>query len=268
MRSSQLFYESVGSGEPLVLLHAGVADCSMWDEQVAAFAPRYRVIRFDAQGFGRSAAASEPETRADDVYGLLRTLEVGQAHVIGLSMGGGAAVDFALSYPEMVGALIAAAPGLSGFSPSDPASVEWIDEQEQRQAVLLEAGDLDGAAQVDLEIWLAGPLRSLGDMDSGLIERLRPMARLALARQPERARTPQIDPPALARLDQIDTPTLVMIGDSDVPFVLEVADILVERIRGAQKKVFANTAHMINMERPAEFNRAVLEFLAAHPLTV
>jgi 3-oxoadipate enol-lactonase len=220
MRSSRLFYESVGSGEPLVLLHAGVADGSMWDEQVAAFAPRYRVIRFDAQGFGRSAAASEPETRADDLYELLRTLEVGRAHVLGLSMGGGAAVDFAVSYPGMVGALICAASGLSGYEPSDPSAVEWMDEQEQRQAVLLEAGDLDGAAQVDLEIWLAGPLRSLADMDPGLIERLRPMARLALARQSERARTPQIDPSAFARLDQINAPTLVMIGDGDVPFVL------------------------------------------------
>jgi 3-oxoadipate enol-lactonase len=267
VRSSQVFYESVGSGEPLVLLHAGIADSTMWEEQVAAFAPRYRVIRFDAQGFGRSAASSEPDTRADDLYELLRTLEVARAHVIGLSMGGAAALDFAVSYPAMVGALIAAAPGLSGYSPSDPSSVEWMDEREQQQAALLESGDLDGATEIDLEIWLAGPSRSLGSLDGVLIERLRPMARLARVRQSERARTPQIDPPAFARLDQITAPTLVMLGDSDVPFLLEVAEILVERIPNAHKKVFANTAHMINLERPAEFNQAVLEFLAAHPLT-
>jgi pimeloyl-ACP methyl ester carboxylesterase len=78
-----------------VLLHAGIADSSTWDEQVAAFAARYRVIRFDAQGFGRSPVAVEPKTRAQDVFDLLHVLGVGKAHVLGLSMGGGPAVDFA-----------------------------------------------------------------------------------------------------------------------------------------------------------------------------
>jgi pimeloyl-ACP methyl ester carboxylesterase len=89
----------------------------------------------------------------------------------------------------------------------------------------------------------------------------------SLARQAERTSAPHIDPPAAERLGQISAPTLVLVGDSDVPMVLEIADLLVDQIHGVTKHVFADTAHMVNMERPDEFNRVVLEFLAAHTLT-
>jgi pimeloyl-ACP methyl ester carboxylesterase len=262
-----LVYESVGSGEPVLLLHAGVADMRMWDAQVEAFAPTHRVIRFDAQGFGQSPAAAEPATRADDIHELLRSLDVPKAHVIGVSMGGAAAIDFAVAYPELVGTLVPVAAGLSGYEPGDPALVEWIEEREARQDALLADGDVDGATELDLEIWLAGPPRRVADMDQALVERLRPMARLARARRPERARTPQLDPPALGRLGAIQAPTLVMVGDCDVPLILDIADVIAQRIFSARKLVFRDTAHMINMERPAAFNQAVLEFVGAHPLS-
>ncbi len=270
MRPSPLYCESVGSGEsgePLVLIHSAIADARSWDEQVSVFSERYRAIRYDAQGFGRSPAAVEPATRADDLYELLRTLGIERAHLVGVSNGGGTALDFAILYPRMVGALVPVAAGLSGYKPSSPAMVEWLDEQDQRQEALIEAGDLDAATLIDLEVWVAGPPRRLQDIDPGLTERVRLMARLALARQAERSPAPQIDPPAAGRLDQIKAPTLVLVGDSDVPMYLEIADLLVEQIPGATKHVFADTAHMVNMERPDEFNRVVLEFLAAHPLT-
>jgi pimeloyl-ACP methyl ester carboxylesterase len=174
----------------------------------------------------------------------------GQPRVlVGVSNGGATALDFAVLYPRMVGALVPVAPGLSGYRPSSPSMVEWADHQEQRQDALTEAGDLDAAALIDLEVWLAGPPRRLPDIDAGLTERVRLMARHALARQAERAPTPQIDPPAARRLDQIKAPTLVLVGDSDVPMVLEIADLLVDQIRGATKHVFVDSAHMLNMER-------------------
>src|SRR5712691_428055 len=101
MRSSPLYFESVGSGEPLVLIHAAVADLRMWDEQVSAFAEKYRVIRYDAQGFGKSPAAVDPMPRAEDLHELLRTLGIGRAHLVGVSNGGSTALDFAILYPRM-----------------------------------------------------------------------------------------------------------------------------------------------------------------------
>jgi 3-oxoadipate enol-lactonase len=266
VRRSPLYFESVGTGEPVVFIHAGIADCRMWGDQVEAFATRYRVIRFDAQGFGRSPSIAEPSTRADDIYELLRSLEIERAHLIGVSMGGAAAVDFALTHPFMVGALVPVGAGLSGYVPHDPALVEWEDEQERRQEAALARGDIEAATDIDLEVWLAGPKRRLEDMDARLRERLRPMAREALARQAERTRAPQIDPPAARRLDQVRAPTLVMVGDCDVPLVLDIADLMAARIPAARKWIVHNAAHMLNMERPEEFNRVVFEFLQIHPL--
>jgi pimeloyl-ACP methyl ester carboxylesterase len=266
MRPSRLYYESVGSGEPLVLIHAAIADTRMWDEQVEAFSARYRVIRYDAQGFGQSPAAVEPATRAEDLAELLRTLGISRAHLVGVSNGGSTAVDFAVLFPRMVGGLVPVAAGLSGYKASDPSLVEWLDQQDQRQEALLDLGDLDAATQIDLEVWLAGPPRRLQDTDAGLIDRLRPIARLALARRAERAPTPQIDPPAAERLDEVSAPTLVLVGECDVPLLLEISEVLAQRIPNATRYVFADTAHMVNMERPQEFNQRVLDFLAAHPL--
>ena len=109
-----------------MLIHAAIADLRMWDAQVAAFAEKYRVIRYDAQGFGQSPAAVEPATRADDLYELLRTLGIERAHLVGVSNGGSTALDFAILYPRMVGALLPVASGLSGYKPSSPSIVAWL----------------------------------------------------------------------------------------------------------------------------------------------
>ncbi len=110
-----LYYESIGAGETLLLIHAGIADSRMWDQQVEEFSKHYRVIRLDVQGFGKSPAAEQPVTRAQELCDLLRSLDVERAHVVGVSMGGAAAIDFAVQHPEMVGALIPVAAGVSGF---------------------------------------------------------------------------------------------------------------------------------------------------------
>lgn len=257
-----LYYESIGSGEPIVLIHAGIADATMWDDNFGPLAEQHRVIRFDAQGFGRSPAAAEPNTRARDIHDLLQALEVPRAHLVGVSMGGGAAIDFALEYPRMVGCLIPVAAGLSGFQFHDP----WMEEEEAHEEAAIQRGDVDAAAEVNLRVWLAGPGRRYEGMNPDLVERVRRMARHALVRSAERARTPQLDPPAVARVNEITAPTLVIVGDHDVQFVQVVADVLAERIRGARKHVFNDAAHMLNMEWPEEFNRSVLDFVAAHPL--
>src|SRR5260370_24598631 len=268
MRAAPLFHESVGSGDPMVLLHAGagVADSRMWDDQVEAFSKKYRVVCFDAQGFGRSPASVEPVPRAEDLYDLLHTLEISKAHLIGVSMGGAAAVDFTVCHPEMVGSLVLVASGLSGYAARDPALVGWLDPQEERQEKALARGDLDTATQIHLETWLAGPRRSLEDVDQTLRERVRPMARDALTLHTSRTRAPGIDPPAVRQVDQVRAPTFVLVGEYDVPVVTEIADELAARIPGSRKRVFLSAAHMLNMERPAEFNKAVLEFLEAYPL--
>jgi 3-oxoadipate enol-lactonase len=263
----QPYYESVGTGEPLVLWHAGIADLRMWDAQVEPFAQRYRVIRLDAQGFGRSPAAAEPTTRAQELFDFLTGLGIDRAHLIGVSAFGAAVIDFAVEHPTLVHTLMPVASGLSGHTPRDKAIWQWLDAQDALLDEALEHGDVDTATDIDLRVWLAGPRRRLVDMDPHLRERARAMARLAEERGAERKPTPALDPPAAARLHTITAPTLVMVGEEDPPPMLEMANAIVSGIPGAQKIVFPDTAHMIPMERPDDFNRAVLDFLQRHPMT-
>jgi 3-oxoadipate enol-lactonase len=167
----------------------------------------------------------------------------------------------------MLGALVLVASGVSGHTPHDPANWAWLDAQDALEVEAIDRGDFDAAAQIMMRVWVAGPGRRVEDLDTRLRERAWEMAKLAEERDLERKPTPPIDPPAAGRLSMVTAPTLVMWGDADPAPIEEMAETLVGGIAGAQRLVFEDTAHLIPMERPAEFNRAVLEFLERHPLS-
>ena len=266
MAGPAVYYESLGSGEPLVLLHAAVADSRQWDDQFTAFAERYRVIRYDMQGFGRTPPAAQPVRRADELYALLRALDIPRAHLVGVSNGGATAIDFTILYPTMVGALIPVAPGLSGFEPVDRSVVQAMLEQDELERAAVTRGDFTAATQISMDTWLAGEGRQLEDIDPVLRARVAGMTRHALECSTRRNPTPQLEAGAAPRLGEIDVPTLVLVGDREVPLVRATVDCAVQSIPGARKYEFTNAAHWLNVEHPSEFNRVVLDFLAAHPL--
>ena len=256
VNGARLYYEAVGAGHPLVLLHAGIADGRMWDDQVAAFAERYRVVRYDARGFGRSGAASGSFSPRADLAALLAALGIERAHLVGLSMGGALAIDVAQEYPELVSALVLAAARPGGLAPSKALRDGWAAVENA-----FAAGDVAGAVELELRMWVDGPGRTPAQVDPAVRERVREMDAALLA-LPDEGEPEPLDPPAVERLDEIAVPTLVIVGDADQPDVLAGTDVLVEGIPGARKAVIPNTAHVPNMERPAEFNRLVLDFLA------
>ena len=127
VNGARLYYEVAGSGPPLVLLHGSFLDTRMWDDQIEVLAEQCRTIRYDARGHGRSAPPSgQPYARSDDLKALLEFLEVGHASLLGLSMGGGVAVNFAVTYPKSADALILVDVGVAGF-PMSAEYVGWID---------------------------------------------------------------------------------------------------------------------------------------------
>jgi len=120
VNGTRIYYETAGSGHPLVLIHGYTLDTRMWDDQFETFAQHYQVIRYDMRGFGKSAfPTDENYTHPDDLRALLEHLEIEHAHILGLSMGGGTAIDFALTYPEVADALISADSILEGFQWQD-----------------------------------------------------------------------------------------------------------------------------------------------------
>jgi 3-oxoadipate enol-lactonase len=256
VNGTRLYYEVAGAGHPLVLNHAGVADSRMWDLQFGVFSQHYKVIRWDSRGYGRSAMPSGPYSGRGDLYALLRYLRVEKAHVLGLSMGGLAAIDFALEHPDMVTALIPVASALGGYQP--PASPIWTEVQ-----AALKQGDIARAAELQVRRWVDGPNRRPDQVDPGVRDKVLQMTTNAYSSTTEQGNHLPLDPPAIGRLKEIKAPTLVMVGDQDEPYMSDIAERLATGIQGAKKLVISGVAHMLNMEQPDEFNRVVLDFLAS-----
>ena len=258
INGAPLYYEVAGEGYPLVLIHAGVADSRMWDGHFEVFARQYRVVRYDWRGAGKSTVPARPFAMHEELGELLKHLGIARAHVVGISYGGQIALDFTLAHPEMVEKLVLVAAGPSGDKPA----LEQIAYGEAEDAAL-EAGDLDGATEITLRTWVDGPKRQPGEVDPAVRERVRVMQRAAYEiPAPDGADTIELDPPAIGRLSEVKAPTLVMVGDYDLQPKVEQARWLANEIAGAQLAVFEGVAHMVNMEKPEEFNQQVLAFLS------
>jgi pimeloyl-ACP methyl ester carboxylesterase len=234
----------------------------MWDDQFEAFARHYRVIRYDARGFGRSSQPPEAYAHRRDLYALLKLLAIDSAYLIGLSGGGRIAIDFTLEHPAMVDALVAVGPGLSGFlwpEQPDPLAVEM--------RAAFERGDQARAVELSLQLWTDGRGRTPEQVNPAVRERIRAMTAhlftLPDAEVPEEV----LVPPAVGRLAEIRTPTLGIVGENDLEPIMQIVELLTTSIPGAKKVVIPDAGHHPNMEHPALFNQAVLEFLPRDAMT-
>ena len=264
LNGTTLYYEVAGEGHPLVLIHGGLVDHHLWDDQFAAFAQHYKVIRYDMRGFGQSGlvkVGDAPPSYRADLYALLKYLGIEKAYVLGLSMGGGLAIDFTLEYPKMVDALIPVAAGVSGLKAEDADSAEQQADNEIEAAFT--SGDIPRAIELTLRFWTDGPKRTPEQTDPIVREKVKAMTASNCARSDDEDAPNSIplEPPAIARLGEISVPTLIIYGDADVRGIIKIADILHKGIPNAKVAVIPNTAHHLNMEQPAEFNRIVLDFL-------
>ena len=263
IEGAQLYYETAGKGPWLVFLHAGIADRRMWDDQWTACAAYFHLLRYDMRGFGRSPMTTGAFSNRQDLYRLLQFLGIESAHFIGCSMGGMTLIDFAIEHLEMVNSLVAVSAAVSGFLPVGQPPQQIFDLITTRKE-----GHFDRAAELQVQIWADGFKRG-GPADPGVRERVRRMSLEALANQAEFLRPTgflmeePLQPPAIERLGQLDVPALVIAGDLDDDNNLLAADLLADRIPRARKEIIHGTAHLPNLEKPAEFNRLVLEFLQA-----
>ncbi|HEY4721572.1 MAG TPA: alpha/beta hydrolase, partial [Anaerolineae bacterium] len=176
--------------------------------------------------------------------------------VLGPSMGGAIAIDFTLTNPKRVAALIPVAAGLGGYQFDAAPALQT----EMRAAY--DRGDKARAAEISLQMWTDGPNRTPDQVDPLVRERIRAMT-LHMFNLPDADQDyrQQLDPPAVLRLKEIHVPTLFVVGDQDVRGILDIADLIVKDVPGARMAIIPGTAHHLNMEKPAEFNQIVLDFL-------
>lgn len=258
VNGTTLSYEVAGAGSALVLIHAGIADSRMWDGLFERWARSHRVVRYDLRGFGRSGRASGAFALRDDLYGLLDTVGIDRAAVLGISFGGSVALDFALTYPDRVTALVLTAARPGGLPPTPDLTEVWEAEEDA-----LARGDLDAANEVDLRAWVDGPQRMPDQVDPAVRARMREMNQLVLERQAaETDAEPQpLDPPAVERLSELRVPTLVVVGALDRPGTLAGTERLADGIPGARRVVIPGAAHMVPLEWPDQFGDLIEAFL-------
>ncbi len=219
----------------------------------------FTVIRSDHRGFGESADPVAPHSVHGDALAVLDAAGIERAAVVGASLGGQAALDLTLAAPERVWALVAVAATPSGWthSPDHLAMFDEIDDAWESEGV-------DAANELELRMWVDGADRGPLESDPRVRRTISRLNRELIERQGSFTVEPTpLEPPAIGRLGEVSAPVLVVTGAHDQPSVLAGAAALAEGT-GAETAVIAATAHVPNLERPEEFDAAVVPFLERH----
>jgi pimeloyl-ACP methyl ester carboxylesterase len=251
---SALPHDEAGSGPAIVLLHAGIADRSMWAELLEPLAAAgHRVVAFDLPGFGEAEPAPGEQAPWLDVLSAMDALSIERAALVGNSFGGAVALRVALVAPERVSALaLISAPGVE-FEPSAQLRAAWDAEEAP-----LDRGDTEAAVAAVVEAW------TLPDAPQELRGRVAAMQRRIFEVQagitePTEGPDPAEEHPEL--LAGLDIPVLVAAGEHDMPDFLDAAEQLAQTLPRAQRAVIAGAGHLAPLETPAVFRELLLGFL-------
>jgi pimeloyl-ACP methyl ester carboxylesterase len=258
VNGTRLYYEILGFGQVLVLIHGFSLDCRQWNDQIEFFSKYFKVIAYDLRGFGRSATPTDAKySHAEDLKALLDHLGIGKAHILGHSYGGRVSIAFAILYPDRTLSMIGADPALEGFDSDDPDTQELF-------TLIGEVWNTGPKSGVEAakKLWynfkpmelalnnptVSGPLRKIIDDYSGWHWINEDMY------QP-------LNPPAIEQLPRIKSPVLLLIGELNQSIYHLVSDFMMENIANSKREFIIDTAHMSNMEDPDQFNSKLLKFL-------
>jgi len=251
----EMNYELSGQGECLVLIHGFGDNMGMWYNQTPEFAKRYRVLTYDVRGFGKTEKGEQPysiELLAEDLCQLLATLEIESACILGFSMGGRIALEFALTYPQMVTGLILSNTGVEAFPKRE------MEKHREIMKSLLQQGDIE----IISKIMTKGSFsRDFSEKNPEAYQRCKeirmqndPSEYLAIMEAIDEALDAPID------LGRIQCPVLITTGENDILMGPDVAEYMQKRISAAELKVLP-TGHVAPIEAPEDFNRIVLNFI-------
>jgi pimeloyl-ACP methyl ester carboxylesterase len=250
----KLYYETTGSGdETVVLVHDGLVHGDIWDNQFPVFGERYRVIRYDRRGYGRSPKPEKPYSSVDDLLRVFAFLEIDRAVLVGMSAGGGLIVDFTLEYPDKVSALVVVGGVVSGFGYSDHmwtrggrlTAADYSDPDKLLRYFTKE-DPYEIAPQnvaVKEKLWLL-----MKDYPQNI-----DFTKNRLQTQPERQ--------AIDILHEIQVPAFIVVGEFDIPDVFVHAGAIESGIPLAQKTIIRDAGHLVPLEQPESFNEQVFTFL-------
>lgn len=245
-----LYYEVVGKGHPVVLLHSGGADLRVWTFVAPLLAKHYKVVTYDGRGCGQSPSPLEHTNYVEDLLSLLDHLGLEKATIIGHSLGGYIATEFALNYPERVSNLVLVGPSLLGFNYSQEfnAYMNKINEA---------APDIEKMIEISLSgslyhFVMAGPHRNL------LIQMQEDYFKRILKWPAFKMIWPK--PPAIERLEELTADTLFIISEKDSQDNLRVADCF-RRLPKVHFAEIPNADHMVMLTHPEDLYHYITGFM-------
>lgn len=257
--SAELYAETFGKGAPFLMLHAGIADSRMWNNEFEYFAETHRVIRYDMRGYGRSEPAEGEFTHLLDLLAVLDALNIDEPMVVmGCSIGAQLAVDLALEHPSRVKALILVGGGVTGLEDDGPESPKFAEAEQAWKD-----GDIQRTAEIETQIWFDGNGRSAQQVDQAMRRLAVEMNTQALSYESRKlgTRLPNLPRPSLSRLSEIKVPVLLILGAQDEASVGNAAAYMLKHVPTARRAVMQDAAHLANLDHPAVFRGLVKDFL-------
>jgi len=258
-KNASIYYEKKGSGDPILLVHGGFLEHTMWDPQIADLSKEHTVISIDLPGHGQSTGDTSILIK-DVILTVLDSLGINKTSIGGLSLGSAVVQDFVIGYPQRVNKAIFVASGINGYDRKfkiDSLSMSWYNPM--RDA--LERGDTAAAARIFTKSWCIGLFRDSSEMKQSARDYVYTTT-LENMREHKVMGWPRFtEPPAMENIDKISVPVLIIDGNKDLPFIKTASDYLEKTIKGSKRITIPNTAHMPNLEEPELFNKYVLEFL-------
>jgi pimeloyl-ACP methyl ester carboxylesterase len=250
--------EVVGSGDPVVFLHANVCDSRMWRAQLDGVGANNKAIAYDRRGFGETRAEKEDFSAVADLMAVIDAMANGTSTIlVGCSQGGRIAVDAALRHPSKIRALVLIAPTVTGapeaiYPPEIKGVMARLKEAEQ-------VGDLDQVNAIKARLFLDGPLAPEGRVTGQARRLFLDMNAIALRSPPTGA---DFDvAPAFHRLGEISAPSLVIWGDLDFPHVQERSRQVATMMSNGSGHELTGAAHLPSLERPADITGLLAEFI-------
>lgn len=256
-----LYYEEMGKGEPVIFVHGHSLTHRMWDEQFAAFAGKYRAIRYDLRGYGASSPQTENEqfTHVEDLVKLMDVLHIKKAHIVGLSLGGYIGADMLGWFPERIQSVVLASGNVrQSPGPSEPMGKEEAQKRDAEIAALKKKG-----VEVMKREWLEGLIKSGGTQRERMRKPLTEMISAWDAWQPLHKEVRVVagrDAYAKLKAKRPQVPALIVEGRSPDNRFPEHPQILNYLPQG-KMIVLNDCGHMLNMEQPEAFNKNVMAFI-------
>jgi 3-oxoadipate enol-lactonase len=250
----KLYYEMAGKGENIVLLHDGMVNCRVWDEQFPVLAKNYRVIRYDRRAYGKSSDPQVQYSHIDDLNQVFIQLKIAKAVVFGMSSGGRLAIDFTLTYPEKVNGLVLVGAVVSGFGYTSHMAT---------RGGHYNPGALDNDPAKINKYFIMDDPYEIYSANTGAKGKV--MELLPLLGRDNKVPTRPANKVAVRFLSEIKVPALILTGEYDIPDVQAHAGAINAGIPNSKREIIPKSGHLIPLEQPALFNEAVINFLGKLP---